>query len=191
MADQVSRSAAKLAALIAVPLALLAGFGTFLLLGNAFAEPDPTTQPTPTETAPADPPPAEPVAMPARDLGEWDETVCRALLSQLPQELEGLPQRLVTEGPEQNAAYGEPPITVACGVEPVEIDPTDMVFPQDGVCWHAEEFPEQSVWTTLDREVPVQVHVPAAYDGPFQQVGALNQTITQTIRSADEAPAGC
>jgi hypothetical protein len=191
VADQVTRSAARLAALIALPLALLAGIGTFVLLNNAFSgSAQPPTEPSAPTTAPAVP--SGPVSLPARALGEWEEVVCRALLSQLPDDLAGLPQRPVTAGPEQNAAYGEPPITVECGVPPVEFDPTDTVFPQDGVSWHARELADGgSVWTTLDREVPVRVSVPAGYDGPFQQVGALNSTITQTVRSGGDPPSGC
>ena len=38
------------------------------------------------------------------------------MTSQLPATVRNLPARKVSAGPEQNAAYGEPPLTVACGV---------------------------------------------------------------------------
>ena len=128
-----------------------------------------------------------------RELTEREETVCRALLSQLPQEVRDRPQRPVTDGPEQNAAYGEPPITVECGVPPAEVEPTDTVWPLDGVCYHASERRDASVWVTLDREVPVRITVPDGYDGPGQWVAEFSATMVSTVLSADteDIPTGC
>jgi hypothetical protein len=183
VADPATRSAGALATLIAVPVALLAGLGTFALLRPA-PEPAEPASPTPVATGP--------VEMAAPELTDREQLVCRALLSQLPAELDGLRQRPVTAGPEQNTAYGEPPITVACGGPPAEYGPTDLLNPWKGVCWHAAEEPDASVWTALGREVPIRVTVPAAYDGPFQHVVEFSLPIARTVRSApDTAPSGC
>jgi hypothetical protein len=182
--DPTTRSAARLAALIAVPVAVLAGLGTFALLQD---------DPPPTSPAHSTPQPAAtgPVLMTARTLSERQEIVCRALVSQLPAEADGLAQRPVTEGPEQNAAYGDPPITIECGVPPADYRPTDQVWPWEGVCWHAAELPDRTVWTTLDREVPVRVTVPIDYEGPFQHVISYSETVGDTVRSTADAPTGC
>ncbi len=45
--------------------------------------------------------------------------------SQLPDHAARPPRRPVTAGPEQNAAYGEPPITLACGVPAPAMSPTE------------------------------------------------------------------
>lgn len=181
MADPISRSAARLAVIIAMPLALLAGLGAFALL-SGFSDGPAAQSPTTSATA---------VAMEARPLTQREETVCQALLSQLPGTLHELPQRPVTAGPEQNAAYGEPSITVACGVPAVEYEPTDTVWSLSGVCWYAREEPDRTVWTTLDRQVPVRVTVPVAYDAPGQRVTGLSPTIVETIPSVDGIPTGC
>lgn len=190
MSDPVTRSAARLAVLVAIPIAVLAGVGFFALLSNA-ATPD-------DDPPPAAPPPAainpDPVVTEVRELDEWPETVCRAVLSQLPSALDGMGQRPVTEGPEQNAAFGDPPVMLACGVPAVEVDPTETVYPlpaQDGVCWRAAEEPDRTIWTTLDREVTVQITVPSGYDGPGQLVTELSPTIASTVRGSDTAPSGC
>jgi hypothetical protein len=189
VADEVTRSAAKLATLVAVPLALVVGAVVFLvlpgLMGGA-AEPDGSA------AGPA-PAPTSPVETAQRELTERGETVCRALLSQLPQQVRDLPQRPVTDGPEQNAAYGEPPITVECGVAPAEYELTDHVWPLDGVCYHATEGPDASVWVTLDREVPVRITVPNGYGGPGQWAAEFSATIVSTVLSADtdDIPTGC
>jgi hypothetical protein len=181
--DPTTRSAAKLATLIAVPVAVLVGIGTLALLRPSTEDPAPPASPTPVPTAP--------VAMAAPALTEREQLVCRALLSQLPDEIDGLTQRPVTAGPEQNTAYGEPPITLSCGGPPAEYGPTDELNPWEGVCWHGAEEPDGSVWTALGREVPVRVRVPASYDGPFQHVLTFSRPIAETVFSADTAPSGC
>jgi hypothetical protein len=182
--DPVTRSAARLAVLVAVPVALLAGAGVFALLTSGGPAGGPAGGPTPAATGP--------VEMAAPELTGPAEVVCRALLSQLPaDQLDGLTQRPVTAGREQNAAYGDPPVTVACGVPPVDYPPTSTVYSLSGVCWYAEEAPDATVWTTLDREVPVRVRVPAGYDGPGQRVVPVSAAIGETIGSAGDAPTGC
>jgi hypothetical protein len=185
VADPVARSAARLAALVAVPVALLAGIGTFALLRDEPPEPPASSSPPPTPVA------TGPVEMAAPSLTDREELVCRALLSQLPAVVAGLAQRPVTTGPEQNTAYGEPPVTVACGGPPPAYEPTDLLNPWQGVCWHAAETPDGSVWTVLGREVPVRVSVPTAYDGPFQLVLEFSRPVAETIRSTDTVPSGC
>jgi hypothetical protein len=176
--DEVTRSAAKVATLVAVPLALVAGLVAFLVLSDVLSAPE-----TPTT----------PVEIAERDLTERQDTVCRALLSQLPDDVREFPQRPVTEGPEQNAAYGEPPLTIECGVPPAQFPPTDTVYPLDGVCFHAAQEEGRSVWVTVDREVPVRVTVPDTYDGAGQWVAEFSRTIASTVplAPADEIPSGC
>jgi hypothetical protein len=174
--------------MIAVPVALLVGAGTFALL-NDDAEPAATPpSPTATATATPGPVPTEPVEMAAPELTEREEIVCRALASQLPAAVDGLVQRPVTDGPEQNAAYGEPPITVACGPPAAEYQPTDQLFPWAGVCWHHADEPGGSgtVWTALGREVPVRVRVPAGYEPPFQHVLEFSETVAATVRTTEQ-----
>lgn len=187
MARPVPRSAVLLATLVAVPVAVLAGLGTFAVLRDTTSPP-----PVAVTTSPPAPVPTGPVEMAAPPLTDREELVCRALVSQLPTELDGLAQRQVTAGPEQNTAYGEPPVTVACGGAPPSFQPTDQLHPWEGVCWHPSETPTGSVWTALGREVPVRVTVPTSYDGPFQLVLEFSRPIAETVRSQpDGMPSGC
>lgn len=187
MTDPVTRSAAKLAALVAIPVAVLAGIGIFLLLSGALDRD--ASPPAPTPTGPVA---TGPVEMAAPELSERAEIVCRALLSQLPAaDLDGLVRRPVTAGPEQNAAYGDPPVTVACGVPPAEVPPTAFLPSLSGVCWYQVEGPDASLWTTVDREVPVRVRVTGDFEGPGQRVVPISDTVAETIRSISEVPSGC
>jgi hypothetical protein len=198
VADPVLRGAARWATLVAVPLALLAGIGTFVLLdgtGSGSDAPDASGSPGPDRAvASATPAATGAVTVTAPALPARARTVCRALVSQLPAALRDRPPRPVTAGSEQNAAYGEPPITVACGVPPATFPPTDIVYALDRVCWHAARGTDGgSVWTTVDREVPVRVAMPAAYEQPGQWVIELSAPVIATVPTvpADRIPTGC
>jgi hypothetical protein len=182
VADEVTRSAARLAALIALPLALVAGLVAFWALGGIHSLA--SSKPRPQATGP--------VAMAAPSLPDRPATVCRALLSQLPDHIRDRNRRPVTAGPEQNAAYGDPAITVACAPSSVpSIAPTADVYVLSGVCWYAATGPKASTWTTLDREVPVTVTVPASYDSPGQWVAEFSGPIVQSVPSIPNPPSGC
>jgi hypothetical protein len=186
VADDVTRHAARLATIITVPAVLVAGVLAIVLLrgvdggaGSPAGSPAPRVQAT------------GPVAMPAPSLTARQTTVCRALLSRVPHALRDLPQRPVTAGAKQNAAYGDPAITLACGTKLPSFPPTDTVLGLDGVCWYAAQGPTGSTWTTLDREVPVTVTVPARYDQPGQWVIEFSTPVAAAIPSAAKVPYGC
>jgi hypothetical protein len=186
VADEVTRQAARLATIITVPVVLLVGVLAFFLVGGGGGRADgQAASPSPRVQA------TGPVRMAAPKLTARQATVCRALLSQAPQAIRDLAQRPVTAGAEQNAAYGDPPITLACGTAIPSFAPTATVYPLDGVCWYAAEGPDGSVWTTLDREVPVTVTVPKEYDQPGQWVIDFSAPVAAAVPSAAKIPYGC
>lgn len=168
--DPTTRTARLVATLVAVPLALIAGFAVFQML-----KPDPQS--------------TGPVAMAAPPLEAGQVSYCRALLSQLPDAIRDRKQRPVTAGAEQNAAYGDPAITMACGGQLASFARTDQVWSMNGVCWHADA--TGTVWTTVDREVPVTVNVPKDYDGSGQWANAFSDPIAASIPNAPNVPSGC
>src|SRR5687768_3789675 len=110
--DPTTRSAALWATVIAVPVAVVVGLVVFAMVRP---EPAVTAEPAASASAPVAVP-TTPVQMTAPKLSERAAAVCLAVTSQLPATVRNLPARKVSAGPEQNAAWGEPPITVACGV---------------------------------------------------------------------------
>ncbi|HEX5596063.1 MAG TPA: DUF3515 domain-containing protein [Micromonosporaceae bacterium] len=184
--DRITRQAALWAALVALPLAVLSGIFVFAQFSPETAE----AQPTPSASA-ARPQSTAPVTMSAAPLAERPATVCRALLAQLPASLQDLTQRPVTEGPEQNAAYGDPAITLACGVAAPAVPPTAEVWVANGVCWYPVEEPDAVLVTTVDREVPVQLRLPRAYAPPLEWTGELAKTVGSAVPPAESAPSGC
>jgi hypothetical protein len=174
-------SPARLATLIALPVALLAGIASFWFLGGFRG--DQPAPPRPQSTAP--------VQMPARALPPPQAAACGELVNRLPGVLRDRPRRPVTAGPGQNAAYGDPPITLACGVPPISLPPTAEVWLLSGVCWYSQPGGGGTRWTTVDRVTPVQVTVPSAYQAPGQWVIEFSPPIAATIPRSETVPAGC
>lgn len=173
--------AARVATLVAVPVALAVAV-LLIWLTSARPEDDSPARPATGTTAP--------VSVAARTLAPRDMTVCRALLAKLPETVRGERQRPVTTGAEQNAAYGEPPLLVRCGVQAVTLPATstEAVYPLSRVCW----VPDRTgrVWTTLDREVPVSVTVPETLSEPGQWVAAFSRYVA-TTPAGGSPPSGC
>ncbi|MGW5671483.1 DUF3515 family protein [Micromonospora sp. NPDC003776] len=200
--DRSTRGAALWATLIAVPVTVaVAGF-TFAKLSPS----EPAATPSASASA-AQPQSTAPVELPAPALAERPAVVCRALVSQLPESVRDLKQRPVTAGAEQNAAYGDPALTVSCGAKaPVKPCPsptaggglpdgcfpdTDEVWSVNKVCWHPTEEADATVLTAVDREVPIQVRVPKEYAQPLQWVTPISDAIVSAVPSAKTAPSGC
>ncbi|GIJ07123.1 DUF3515 family protein [Micromonospora andamanensis] len=184
--DRTNRGAALIATAVAVPVALLVGA---LALSNLAPE-EPAAVPQPSATTPG-PVSTAPVEMAAPQLGERQAVVCRALLSQLPDSIRELPQRQVSAGPEQNAAYGDPALTVACGGDAPEVKPDDHLYLVNSVCWYAVEGPDVTELTTVDRETAVTLRVPHFYGEALQWASPVSATIVESIRSSGTAPSGC
>jgi Protein of unknown function (DUF3515) len=183
--DQVTRSAARLASLIALPLALVAGLLAFWSLGGFRHPASGDAVPTAGATAP--------VAMPGRSLSAADATVCLAFIAHLPATIRGLDQRPVTAGQEQNAAYGQPPIEIGCGGwSPPKPAAGTPLWTLSGICWYADQSRSGSTtWTTLDRRVPVSVSMPDSYQGQGDWVQEFTEPIRAWVPSLATPPRQC
>jgi Protein of unknown function (DUF3515) len=199
--DHTMRNAALWSAAIAVPIAILAGV---LIFTQVIRPAEPGAQPAPTASAASVAPvPATPVQVAAPKLSERAATVCLAVTSQLPTSLRNLPARKVTAGPEQNAAYGEPPITVQCGgTQPAmcatlnaggDCVPLDTeLLNMDNVCWYAKQGTAATAFTTMDREIAVQVTVPSSYQQAAQWANEFSDVVVETDASKTAGvPSGC
>jgi hypothetical protein len=182
--DRSTRQATIWATVVALPIAVL----VLLFLFAQFA---PRTDDPPAAPSAPSPRSTSPVEMAAPALSARSATVCRALLSMLPDTLDDHAQRPVTAGPEQNAAYGDPAVTVACGVPPASYPLTDEVWSTKGVCWHLskDESTGAAVWETVDREVAVKVTTPSAYDP--QLAVAFADPIASSVKRLADPPSGC
>jgi hypothetical protein len=174
-------TATRLATLVALPVALIVGIASFWLLGGF--KTDQPARPRPQSTTP--------VQTSAAPLDARQAAACRELLARLPGALRDRPRRPVTAGPGQNAAYGDPAITLACGVPPISLPPTADVYVLSGVCWYSQPGGGGTMWTTVDRDTPVRVTVPGSYESPGQWVIEFSEPVTAALPRAANAPAGC
>jgi Protein of unknown function (DUF3515) len=182
MVDSTTRGAARVAALAALPVAVLVGIVTFWWLGNLGADGAPE---------PGRPRSTAPVTMPAAALADPAATTCRDLVGKLPAALRTEPRRPVTAGADQNAAYGDPAITLACGAPAPSIPAGAEVFVLSGVCWLSTPTGDGTAWITVDRATPVRVTVPKSYDAPGQWVIEFSAPITAAVPAAARFPSGC
>jgi hypothetical protein len=194
--DPARKAAALWATVVAVPVTLIVGAVAFFTI-----MPDNTDK----NEKLAAPVPSTPVVMEAPRLDERATQVCLAVTSQLPAKIRDLPGRTVSAGPEQNAAYGEPAVTVSCGVAqpqmckvPGDSTPgcvpleTELLF-MNNVCWYGAPGSDAATLTTMDREVPVRVTVPSSYENPAQWANEFSDTIVKTVKSKEPGtmPSGC
>jgi hypothetical protein len=195
--DGARRGAALWATVIALPVAVLVGV-VFFLVSRPKAAAEPAAAPsTPVAV------PSTPVLMTAPKLSAHDAQVCLAVTSQLPTAVRNLPARKVSAGPEQNAAYGAPPLTLACGVAMptmcttitggrgcVPLDADLLIM--NRVCWYGAPGTGGTVFVTMDREVAVQVTVPTGFQNPAQWANEFSDKIVETVKSRTTGvPTGC
>ena len=118
------------------------------------------------------------------------EASCPALMSTLPLELAGESSRRVQSDSPYAYAWGDPPITLICGVErPAGFVVGVSAIQINGVQWYVDTAdPESTVWTTIDRPVYVQITLPADVDSA--PVTALTPQIAAALPYVDPQPAG-
>jgi hypothetical protein len=91
------------------------------------------------------------------------EGVCSALMADLPATVLDGKRREVEPG-RHSAAWGDPPITLRCGVDkPPELSAASACYEVNGVGWFAEEASGGYLFTTIGRTAYVEVGVPSEY----------------------------
>ena len=106
--------------------------------------------------------------------------MCASLVAALPQTLGGRSRRTTQPSPTTTAAWGDPPITLVCGVPAGS--PLDDPYEFDGVVWALHDIGPARSWTTKGRAVNVVVTVPDAYDGQAELLGSLATALAATAR---------
>lgn len=88
---------------------------------------------------------------------------CAALMGALPEIVLDEQRRTVQPG-QLSAAWGDPTITLKCGVDkPPGLGAESECFEVNGVGWFAEEAEGGYLFTTIGRPAYVQVGVPSKY----------------------------
>jgi hypothetical protein len=181
------RSAARLATLVAVPVTVVLVAVAVVAErqgGGSGAEPL-----APSASAPTTGRTLPPVAVPPPPaLSAAAQRACQELISALPTDLGDLPARPVESSSPYVAAWGEPAVTLRCGVaRPPSFIATADVQQINGVTWFAERRGGTTAWTAVDRRVYVEVLAPAA--DASAPVARLSTAVAATLKPAPLDPA--
>jgi uncharacterized protein DUF3515 len=131
-----------------------------------------------------------PVQVDTPDVTPAADLACPVLMGQLPLELAGETSRLVDSDTPYAYAWGDPAVVLVCGVDPPAgyvVGTSTIVI--SGVEWFVDDSdPDVVVWTTVDRNVPVQVSVPTSTDSA--SVTALCPVIATALPYVTPTPGG-
>ena len=126
-----------------------------------------------------------PVDVPAPQVDAATRASCTALAAALPVEVDPGVERRPVSGDEQlTAAWGDPPITLECGVP----EPDRLAEPVtvNGVSWSVQDIGAGFRWTTRDLTLNVAVGIPDAYANGAEIVNPLAEPILAALAPAPE-----
>lgn len=129
---------------------------------------------------------AGPVAVPAPQPSSAQVTeACEQLNSALPSSVLTAVRRTTDPQTPTTAAWGDPPITLRCGVEkPPELEPTSTLLTVDGVDWLPVTRSAGYVFTAVGRVTYVEVAVPNSYAPETEVLPGLSGAVSSSIAVA-------
>lgn len=124
------------------------------------------------------------VELPEKPADQAQQATCEAVLAEAPETMLGNVRRDTAGGP--GVAWGDPPITVTCGGQaPEKMQPTSECYEVNGVGWWPQNASEGTVFTTIGRDVYVEVGVPSHYGNPSDalvELGPVVENTTELLR---------
>lgn len=168
------RSAARLAAYVALPIAVVAGIAFFAIRSSTLPKVEPSASPSASSSGPVTvvAPPAAPATTVA---------LCGKVIGSLPIELDGKHSRAVSTAPDRVVAWGDPPVILRCGVAPVSYPPDANLLGINGVTWYGKAVGANVVFTSIDRKVPIEITVPANKGNPSDPIAVLSTPIGRAV----------
>ncbi|RZU03490.1 uncharacterized protein DUF3515 [Kribbella rubisoli] len=150
-----------------MPKILLAALGVIVLAG---CSPGPTPVPVPS--------PAPQVA-----------AACTQLIQAMPAKVLDQKKRKTSPESPLTTAYGDPPIEVTCGVAPPAgmAEAQSQCFQVNGVGWFAKQVQNGYIFTTIGRELYLEMAVPSKYS---PEANALTD-VSDAIHNHDKLVTPC
>ena len=103
-------------------------------------------------------------------------------MSELPRTVADQPERDTDPESPLTAAWGDPAITVRCGVpDPAALTPISQLITVNDVDWFPEELSSSYVFTSYERETNVEVTVPDDYAPEIGPVTELSDVVADTV----------
>jgi hypothetical protein len=133
-------------------------------------------------------PAVTPVAPPSPSVAT--QTACVKVFAKLPVQLGSLAPRKTDTDSSFVAAWGDPAVVLRCGVGRPAVFGTPnaaQLVDVDSVLWQPDPQKAQTVYTTVDRSVYVEVSVPAGVDQPLPLLTAAITALPQLCTATDAA----
>lgn len=125
---------------------------------------------------------ATPVTIPPPDPLD---PACAELSERLPTRVAGQDPRPTTPESVATAAWGDPPISLRCGVPtPAALQPTSALITINGIDWFTQDLEAGTRFTTVGRVANVELTVPAAYEPEADVLVELALPISRAIPPA-------
>ena len=122
------------------------------------------------------------VAVPVPTPNAKDAAICQKLLPSLPEKIADQAKRLVSGAPDLTAAWGDPPISLRCGVvKPADLEPTSSLITVNGIDWFAEELSAGWRFTSMNTFVFVEVTVPKNYSPEANALVDLSDSLRSLV----------
>ena len=113
---------------------------------------------------------------------------CASLHSGLPDHVDGQGVTASTPVSSWTSAWGDPAITLRCGVPtPAALKPDSQLLVVDGVSWLPEQLTAGYRFTTVDREVNVEVVVPAKYNPEADALADISPIVADKVSATGSA----
>lgn len=132
---------------------------------------------------------AGPVAVPTPTPSDAaSQSACANLDAALPSSVLDAVRRTTEPDASTTAAWGDPPITLRCGVpRPAALTPTSNLISVDDVDWLPEQRSAGYIFTTVGLIANVEVAVPDAYSPETGVLTDLGPAITANVPAAPPA----
>lgn len=126
---------------------------------------------------------AGPVSVPEPSpSGSAVASACSQLIDGLPSSVLNAVRRKIEPPSDATAAWGDPPITLRCGVaKPDSLTPTSTLVTVNGVDWLPEQRSAGYVFTTTGRVAYVEVAVPNEYAPETEVLTELAKSISEFV----------
>ena len=126
---------------------------------------------------------AGPVAVPEpTPTSAESAAACATLDTNVPSSILTAVRRKTDPEATTTAAWGDPPITLRCGVaRPASLIATSTLITVDGIDWYAEERSAGYVFTTIGLVANIEVAVPDVYAPETSVLPDLGPAITESV----------
>ncbi|WP_040703784.1 DUF3515 domain-containing protein [Nocardiopsis salina] len=108
--------------------------------------------------------------------------VCSEFVAELPDTLLDAERAEVQPDSETMAAWGDPPISLRCGVpRPDDLQPDSLLEEVNGVAWLPQPEDDPTMFTAVGHEAYVELQVPSGHGAPAPALTTVSDLISEHI----------